>query len=71
MVVPKHTLVVLVAVVGAVIWIEHAHRIKIEALTPSEITQRAAAEACPTNESVPYSTACLAFIGTPARSPGP
>lgn len=71
MVVSKPKLVLLAAVAGALIWTEHANRIKIEALTPSEIKERTAAQACPVNDSVPYSTTCLAFIGAPSRSPDP
>jgi hypothetical protein len=56
----KLNLVILAAAAGGFLWIEHAHRIKIETSTPAEVAQRAAV--CPENESVPFSADCMTFI---------
>jgi hypothetical protein len=61
MVVSKLNLVILAAVAGGVVWIEQAHRIKIEMSTPAERAE-AKAVACPENESVPFSADCMKFI---------
>jgi hypothetical protein len=61
MTVSKLKLVVLAAVAGALLWGEHANRIKIEALTPAEAPARNS-QVCPANESVPFSQECMAFI---------
>ena len=61
MVVSKLNLVILAAVVGGVVWVEHAQRIKIEMSTPAERAGVDAA-ACPENESVPFSADCMKFI---------
>jgi hypothetical protein len=61
MVISRLNLVILAAVAGAVVWIEHAQHIKIEISTPAE---RAGTNAvvCPENESVPFSADCMIFI---------
>jgi hypothetical protein len=61
MVVAKLNLVILAAAVGGVLWIEHAHHIRIETPTPVEVAGRNAA-VCPENESVPFSADCMMFI---------
>jgi hypothetical protein len=61
MVLAKFNLVVLAAAAGGVLWIEHAHRIRIETSTPVEVAGRNAA-VCPENESVPFSADCMMFI---------
>jgi hypothetical protein len=63
MVVSKLNLAILAAVAGGVIWVEHAHRIKIE-MSPPPPAERAGvkAAACPENESVPFSADCMKFI---------
>lgn len=68
MVVAKLDLVVVVAALaGGLLWIEHANRIKIE--MPAEIAPQAArAAACPENESVPFSADCMLFIQGGVRS---
>ena len=60
MVVAKRNLVILAAVAGGVLWIEHANHIKIET-TPAEVVERNAA-VCAENESIPFSTDCMMFI---------
>ena len=57
----KLNLVILVALAGGMLWIEHAHRITIEASAPAEVAGRDAA-LCPANESVPFSADCMAYI---------
>jgi hypothetical protein len=57
----KLNLVILVALAGGMLWIEHAHRITIEASAPVEVAGREAAS-CPENESVPFSADCMAYI---------
>ena len=59
--------VILVAVVGGALWIEHGHRIVIEAPPPADVASLARAAACPDNDTMPYSTSCIAFLeGGPA-----
>jgi hypothetical protein len=48
---------------GAVLWIEHEHRVFIDAPAPAESAVLAPAAACPNNDNVPYSASCLAFMG--------
>jgi hypothetical protein len=60
MIVSKLNLAVFAAAVGGLVWVEHAHRIRIEAPTPVEVAQRNGA--CPENESVPFSLECMTFI---------
>lgn len=62
MLITRLNVLVLAAVVGSVVGIEHAQRIRIEAPKPVEASAQAAA-ACPANESVPFSPECMAFIG--------
>jgi hypothetical protein len=52
---------IVIAVVGGVLWIEHGHRIVIDAPTRSE--QAASQPACPDNDNVPYSASCIRFLG--------
>jgi hypothetical protein len=53
--------VIVGAVLAAVVWIEHGHRIDIG--TPSAAAFSAALAArCPDNENVPYSSDCIVFM---------
>ena len=61
MVFSKRSLAILAAVVGGVIWIEHAHRITIRSPAPAEAAGLDT-PACPENESVPFSADCMTFI---------
>jgi hypothetical protein len=61
MIVSKFNIVVLAAVLGGVLWIEHSHRIKVETSAPAEIASSKPA-ICPENESVPFSADCMMFI---------
>ncbi len=64
----RFNVLLLAAIAGGVLWIEHAHRITIEASAPARLAGRDAA-ICPENESVPFSADCLAFIqGTGVQS---
>jgi hypothetical protein len=60
-VVAKLNLVILAGAASGVLWIESAHRIRIEVSTPAEVAVRDAAM-CPENESVPFSADCMKFI---------
>jgi hypothetical protein len=56
---------------GCTFWIEQGHHIAIDAPTPSELAGAAPAAACPDNDRVPYSAACLAFLaGDNHTTPG-
>jgi hypothetical protein len=51
-------------------WVERGHRVSIHAPTVAEIVYRDAAAGCPSNDSEPYTTSCLEFLGgsvMPAR----
>jgi hypothetical protein len=61
MLITRFNVLLLAAIAGGVLWIEHAHRITIEPSAPAELAGRDAA-ICPENESVPFSADCLAFI---------
>jgi hypothetical protein len=61
MVITRFRVLILAAIAAAILWIEHAQRIRIEAQTPPDAAAQAAG--CPSNESSPFSPACLAFIG--------
>jgi hypothetical protein len=64
--------VIVVAVVGGALWVEHGHRIDIEAPAPADFASLARAAACPDNDTMPYSASCIAFLeGAPASRPGP
>jgi hypothetical protein len=54
--------VVAALVAGCAFWIEQGHRITIDAPTESELAEAPSATACPDNDRVPYSVACLAFL---------
>lgn len=60
--------VIAASITGAVLWIEHGHRIDIA--TPTGAALAASVAACPGNDSVPYSTDCIVFMqgsATPDR----
>ncbi len=61
MLITRLNVLLLAAIAGGVLWIEHAHRITIEASAPAEVAGRDAA-LCPANESVPFSADCMAYI---------
>ena len=63
--------VIVVAIVGSALWIEHGHRIVIEAPPPADRTSLARAAACPDNDTMPYSASCIAFLeGAPSSRLG-
>jgi len=47
-------------IAGCALWIEHRHRVVIEAPAMTEV---AATAPCPDSDTVPYSASCLAFLG--------
>ena len=56
-----------VAILGGALWIEHGHRIVIEAPPPADLASLARAAACPDNDTMPYGASCIAFLeGGPA-----
>ena len=61
MLITRFNVLVLAVVAGGLVWIEHAHRIKIEAPTSVEASAQPT-PVCPANESVPFSPECMAFI---------
>ena len=60
--------VIVAAIAGAVLWIEHGHRIVTDAPTPAELAASRAATACPDNENVPYGENCIVFMQGDAAS---
>ena len=54
--------VIAATIVGAALWIEHGHRIVIDAPAQTDLSSRAPAPACPDNDNVPYSAGCIAFL---------
>jgi hypothetical protein len=58
--------VIVLLAAGSMLWIEQGHNVVIDAPTPSELDAAAAAAAaaavCPSNDDVPYSANCLAFL---------
>ena len=57
----------LVAVAGSALWVEQRHRVVIDA-PAAEMPLRSAA--CPDNDNVPYSEACLEYLNAkPAPRP--
>jgi hypothetical protein len=63
MVVAKLDLVILAAVAGGMLWVEHSNRIKIEAPSPAEVAAGSAA-VCPEDESTPFSADCIISLGS-------
>jgi uncharacterized membrane protein len=57
----KLNLVILAAVAGGMVWVEHSHRITAEATAPADVASGNAA-ICPENESAPFSADCMTFI---------
>ena len=53
--------VIVTAILGGALWIQHGHRIVIDAPTRSELA--ASQPACPDNDNVPYSASCIRFLG--------
>jgi hypothetical protein len=51
--------VIVAAILGGALWIEHGHRIVIDTPTRVEL----ASPACPDNDNVPYSASCIRFLG--------
>jgi hypothetical protein len=52
--------VVVIALASGVLWIEHGHRVVIDA--PAADTAVSVVAACSDTDAVPYSTACLEYI---------
>jgi hypothetical protein len=56
--------VIVAAVAGGALWIEHRHHVVIDAPASAELTPHAPAAACPDNDNVPYSAGCIVFLGS-------
>ena len=56
--------VIIAAVAGGALWIEHRHHVVIDAPASAELVARAPAAACPDNDNVPYSAGCIVFLGS-------
>ena len=56
--------VIVAAVAGGALWIEHRHRVVIDAPASAELAAHAPAAACPDNDNVPYSAGCIVFLGS-------
>jgi hypothetical protein len=57
--------VILLAIAGGMFWIEQGHRVVIDA--PVVAAASVAAAACPDNDNVPYSAACLEYLNVPVE----
>ena len=53
--------VIAFAIAGAVLWIEHGHRVDIETPVGAALVASAGA-VCPESENVPYSADCIVFM---------
>jgi len=53
--------VIVLSAAGAVLWIEHGHRIDL-ATSTGEAFAAPVATVCPDSENVPYSADCIAFM---------
>jgi hypothetical protein len=56
--------VIVAAVAGGALWIEHRHRVVIDAPASAQLAAQAPAAACPDNDNVPYSAGCIVFLGS-------
>jgi hypothetical protein len=56
--------VIVAAIAGGALWIEHRHHVVIDAPASVELAARAPAAACPDNDNVPYSAGCIVFLGS-------
>ena len=61
--------VIAAVVAGCACWIEHGHRIVIDAPTLSELAAPSSAAACPDNDRVPYSERSGDASRKPPRTP--
>jgi hypothetical protein len=57
-------LVIVLAVAGGALWIEHGHRVVIDA--PAVLASTAATP-CPDNDTVPYDAGCLDYLKVPTQ----
>jgi hypothetical protein len=63
----KLALVIVLAVTGGALWIEHGHRVVIDAPAAAELQAPTAAAACPENDTLPYDSRCLEFLNVPTE----
>jgi hypothetical protein len=55
-------LVIVLALTGGTLLIEHGRRVVIDAPAAAEALSPAAATPCPDNDTVPYSQSCIAYL---------
>jgi hypothetical protein len=60
-------LVIVLALTGGALLIEHGHRVVIDAPAAAELQTQTAAAACPDNDTVPYNARCLDYLNVPAQ----
>jgi hypothetical protein len=54
--------VIVLAVAGGALWIEHGHSVVIDAPVAAEALAPIAATPCPDNDTEPYSARCLEYL---------
>jgi hypothetical protein len=64
-------LVVVAFVAGTMLWIEQEHRTRIGLPVETDTTSAAHAAGCPDNDTLPYTTSCIAFLEGDRRSHTP
>jgi hypothetical protein len=57
--------VIVLAVAGGALWIEHGHSVVIDAPVAAEALAPIAATPCPDNDTEPYSARCLNYLKVP------
>ncbi len=59
--------VIVLAVTGGALWIEHGHSVVIDAPVAAEALASTAATPCPENDTEPYSARCLDYLRVPSE----
>jgi hypothetical protein len=59
--------IALAVLAGGAVWIEHGHRVVIDAPAAAVGPSPAAAAACPDNDTQPYDARCLEFLKVSAK----
>jgi hypothetical protein len=60
-------LVIVLALTGGALVIEHGHSVVIDAPAAAELQTQTAAAACPENDTLPYDSRCLDFLKVPTE----
>jgi hypothetical protein len=61
-------LVIVLAVTGGALWIEHGHHVVIDAPVAAEALAPTAATPCPDNDTMPYDARCLEYLNVSAQA---